>query len=163
MLTESLLMAFLGGVLGTAIAVAGVRGLVALLPAGFPRADTIHVNAAVFAFTLLIALATGVLFGLAPALQAARTDVQDALRAGGRGAGGNRGHLRLRSALVVGEVGLACLLLIGAGLMLRSFVNLLRADPGFRPEHLLTARVSLPYATYKAMDAPAFGPASAPA
>jgi predicted permease len=156
MLTESLLVAFLGGALGTAIAVVGVRGLVALLPAGFPRADTIHVNAAVFAFTLLVALITGVLFGLAPALQAARTDVQGTLRSGGRGAGVNRGHLRLRSALVVGEVGLACLLLIGAGLMLRSFVNLLRADPGFRPEHLLTARVSLPYATYKAMDAPRF-------
>jgi predicted permease len=130
--------------------------LVALLPAGFPRADTIHINAAVFAFTLAIALATGMVFGLAPALQAARTDMQDSLRAGGRGTGGNRAHLRLRSALVVGEVSLACLLLIGAGLMLRSFVNLLRADPGFRPEHLLTARVSLPYATYKAMDAPRF-------
>ena len=156
MLTESLLVAFLGGAFAIAIAVAGVRTLVALLPAGFPRADTIHVNAAVFAFTLLVALATGVLFGLAPALQAARTDVQDTLRSGGRGAGGNRGHLRLRNVLVVGEVGLACLLLIGAGLMLRSFVNLLRADPGFRPEHLLTARVSLPYATYKPIEAPRF-------
>jgi predicted permease len=126
-----------------------VRMLVALLPAGFPRADAIHVNGAVFAFTLVAALATGVLFGLAPALQAARTDVQDNLRAGGRGSGGHRGHLRLRSALVVGEVSLACLLLIGAGLMLRSFVNLLRADPGFHAEHLLTARVSLPGAAYK--------------
>ena len=106
LLTESLLIASLGGVLATALAVAGVQALVALLPAGFPRANTIHVDAAVFAFTLLIALATGVLFGLAPALQAARTDVQDNLRAGGRGAGGHRGHLRLRSALVVGEVGL---------------------------------------------------------
>jgi predicted permease len=152
MLTESLLIALIGGVCAIAIAVVGVRTLVALLPAGFPRADTIHVNAAVFAFTLLVALATGVLFGLAPALQAARTDVQDTLRAGGRGAGGSRGHLRLRSVLVVGEVSLACLLLIGAGLMLRSFVNLLRADPGFRPEHLLTARVSLPDATYKPLE-----------
>jgi predicted permease len=156
MLTESLLIAFLGGVLAIGIAAAGVRTLVTLLPAGFPRADTIHVNAAVFGFTLLVALATGVLFGLAPALQAARTDVQDALRSGGRGATGNRGHLRLRSALVVGEVSLACLLLIGAGLMLRSFVNLLRADPGFRAEHLLTARVALPDAAYKPIDAPRF-------
>jgi putative ABC transport system permease protein len=156
LLTESLLTACLGGALATAIAVAGVRVLVSLLPAGFPRAGAIHVDAAVFAFTLLVALATGVLFGLAPALQAARTDVQDNLRAGGRGSGAHRGHLRLRSALVVGEVGLACLLLIGAGLMLRSFVNLLRADPGFRPGHLLTARVSLPYATYKPTDAPHF-------
>jgi predicted permease len=152
MLTESLLIALISGGLAVAIAVAGVRFLVLLLPAGFPRAEAIHVNAAVFAFTLLVALATGVLFGLAPALQAARADVQDTLRAGGRGAGGSRGHLRLRNALVVGEVSLACLLLIGAGLMLRSFVNLLRADPGFRPEHLLTARVSLPDATYKPLD-----------
>ena len=153
MLTESLLIALIGGACAMAVAVAGVRALVALLPAGFPRADTIHVNAAVFAFTLLVALATGVLFGLAPALQAARTDVQDTLRSSGRGAGGSRGHLRLRSALVVGEVSLACLLLIGAGLMLRSFVNILRADPGFRPEHLLTASLLLPDATYKRIEA----------
>ena len=152
MLTESLLIAVVSGGLAVALAVAGVRVLVSLLPADFPRADTIHINAAVFAFTLLVALATGVLFGLAPALQATHGDVQDALRAGGRGAGGSRGHLRLRNVLVVGEVSLACLLLIGAGLMLRSFVNLLRADPGFRPEHLLTARVSLPDATYKPLD-----------
>jgi predicted permease len=156
MLTESLLIALIGGGLAVAIAAAAVRTLVALLPAGFPRADTIHVNGAVFAFTLLVALATGVLFGLAPALQAARTDVQDNLRAGGRGAGSHRGHLRLRSVLVVGEVSLACLLLIGAGLMLRSFVNLLRADPGFRPEHLLTARVALPDASYKPLEMPRF-------
>ncbi|MGA2738766.1 MAG: ABC transporter permease [Bryobacteraceae bacterium] len=152
MLTESLLIALLGGVCAVGIAVAGVRALVALLPAGFPRADTIHVNAAVFGFTLLVALATGVLFGLAPALQAARSDVQDALRAGGRGASSSRGHRRLRSVLVVGEVGLACLLLTGAGLMLRSFVNLLRADPGFRAEHLLTASLSLPDAAYKPLE-----------
>src|ERR1022692_4473496 len=150
--SQRLLIALIGGACAIAVALAGVRALVSLLPAGFPRADTIHINAAVFAFTLLIALATGVLFGLAPALQAARTDVQDTLRASGRGAGGSRGHLRLRSALVVGEVSLACLLLIGAGLMLRSFVNLLRADPGFRPEHLLTASLSLPDATYKPLD-----------
>jgi predicted permease len=149
MLTESLLIAFLGGALAVGIAAAGVRTLVSLLPADFPRADTIHVNAAVFAFTLLIALVTGILFGLAPALQATRTNPQQSLRAGGRGAGGDRAHLRLRSVLVVGEIGLASVLLIGAGLMLRSFVNLLRADPGFRPEHLLTARVSLPDAAYK--------------
>jgi predicted permease len=152
MLTESLLIALISGGLAVAIAVAGVRVLVSLLPAAFPRADTIHINAAVFAFTLLVALATGMLFGLAPALQVSRTDFQDALRAGGRGTGSHRGHLRLRSVLVVGEVSLACLLLIGAGLMLRSFVNLLRADRGFRPEHLLTARVSLPDATYKPID-----------
>jgi len=156
MLTESLLIALMGGALALAVAAAGVRILVAMLPAGFPRASAIHLNAAVFAFTLLIALATGFLFGLAPALQAARADVQDALRAGSRGAGSHRGHLRLRNGLVVGEVSLACLLLIGAGLMLRSFVKLLRTDPGFRTEHLLTATVSLPDKTYKPAEAPRF-------
>ncbi len=156
MLTESLLIALLGGGLGAGIAVAGVRTLVALLPAGFPRADTIHVNAAVFTFTLLIALATGMLFGLAPALQAARTNLQQSLRDGGRGSTGSGRHTRLRSVLVVGEVSLACVLLIGAGLMLRSFVNLLRTDPGFRPEHVLTASISLPNEHYKRADAALF-------
>lgn len=152
MLAESLLIAVLGGGLGMAVAGGGVRALVALLPAGFPRADTIHVNASVFAFTLLVTLATGLLFGLAPALQATRADLHDSLRDGGRGSTSGGGALRLRSALLVGEVSLACILLIGAGLMLRSFVRLLRTDPGFRPEHLLTASLSLPQKTYKPLD-----------
>jgi predicted permease len=156
MLTESLLIALLSGGLAAGIAAAGVRTLVALLPDGFPRADSIHVNAAVFTFTLLIALATGMLFGLAPALQAARTDLQQSLRDGGRGSTSGGRHTRLRSALVVGEVSLACVLLIGAGLMLRSFVNLLRTDPGFRPEHVLTASISLPFEHYKVADAALF-------
>ena len=85
------------------------------------------------AFTALIALATGLLFGLAPALQASRTDLQQGLREGGRGRAASGRQTRLRSVLVVGEVGLACVLLVGAGLMLRSFVNLLHTDPGFQP------------------------------
>jgi len=152
MLTESLLIAGIGALLGLAIAAAGVRVLVALLPADFPRAAAIHVNAAVFAFTALIALATGLLFGLAPALQAVRADLQDSLRDGGRGSTSGGTQLRLRNALLVGEVSLACILLIGAGLMLRSFVNLLRTDPGFRPDHLLTATVALPDKTYKPVE-----------
>jgi predicted permease len=152
MLAESLLVALIGGTVAVAIAITGVRSLVSLLPAGFPRADTIHINAAMFGFTLLVSLATGILFGLAPALQATRTDLQQNLRDGGRGSTSSGRSQRLRSVLVVGEVGLACILLIGAGLMLRSFVNLLRADPGFRPEHLLTASLSLPDDTYKPME-----------
>jgi predicted permease len=153
MLAESLLISLLGGMAGAAIAVAGVKALTSMLPADFPRAADIHVNAAVFAFTLLIALATGVLFGLAPALQAARTDLQQTLRESGRGSTGSARQLWLRNALVVGEVSLACILLIGAGLMLRSFVNLLRTDPGFRPQKVLTAGISLPYAKYKSAKA----------
>lgn len=149
MLTESLLIALAGGALGTALAVGGVRALVLLLPAGFPRAGSIHVNGAVLAFTLLITVATGLVFGLAPAFEAARADPQQGLREGGWGSTSGASRVRLRHALVVAEVGLASVLLIGAGLMLRSFVNLLRMNPGFRPEHVLTATLSLPDTDYK--------------
>jgi predicted permease len=155
MLAESLVIALFGGAFGATIAVAGVRGLVSLLPATFPRANAIHVNAVVFLFTLLVSLATGLLFGLAPALQASRTDLQQGLREGGRGSTSGGSHVLLRSVLVVSEVSLACILLIGAGLMLRSFVNLLQTDPGFRTQHVLTASVSLPLAQYKTGEAAA--------
>jgi predicted permease len=149
MLTESLLIALVGGGLGAAIAEGGVRLLVALMPAGFPRAHEIHVSAPVFAFTFLVSVATGILFGLAPALQASRTDPRQGLHEGTRTSTAS-GRLRsLRNALVVSEVGLACVLLIGAGLMFRSLLNLLHLDPGFRPEHVLTASLSLPRAEYK--------------
>ncbi|MFL6350916.1 MAG: ADOP family duplicated permease [Bryobacteraceae bacterium] len=153
MLAESLVIALLGGSLGAAIAIAGVRSLVSLLPATFPRANAIHVDAAVFIFTLLLAVLTGLLFGLAPAVQASRTDLQQRLREGGRGSTTSGSHARLRNVLVVSEVSLACVLLIGAGLMLRSFVKLLQTDPGFRTQHVLTASVSLPGAQYKPGDA----------
>ena len=153
MLTESLLLAFAAGLLGAVFAGVGVRVLVMLLPADFPRVHSIHLNAAVFAFTFAIALLTGIAFGLAPALQAARGDLQQNLRESARGATSGARLLHMRSLLVVGEVMLASVLLIGAGLMLRSFVNLLRADPGFRPEHVLTASISLPPAEYRDPDA----------
>jgi predicted permease len=149
MLTESLLISLIGGGLGALLAIEGVRALVSLLPAGFPRAAEIHVNAPVFAFTLLISAATGILFGLAPALQASRTDPRQGLHEGGRSATGSRGQQRLRSLLVISEVSLACVLLIGAGLMLRSFLNLMHIDPGFRQDHVLTASLSLPQTRYK--------------
>jgi predicted permease len=149
MLTESLLIALAGAVLGIVLAVGGVRALVSLLPAGFPRAGSIHVNLAVLGFTLLIAVVTGLVFGLAPALDAAKADPQQGLREGGRSSTEGGGRVRLRNALVVAEVSLASMLLIGAGLMLRSFVNLLRANPGFKPEHVLTASLSLPDTDYK--------------
>jgi predicted permease len=149
MLTESLFLALMGGGLGVLLAIGGVRGLVALLPAGFPRADSIQVNAAVFGFTLLVALATGLVFGLVPAMRSSRVDLQQALREGARGSTGSKHHQRLRDALVVAEVALASILLVGAGLMLRSFVNLVRMNPGFRPEQVLTASLSLPDTAYK--------------
>jgi predicted permease len=148
-LSESCLVALIAGVLGSLIAFWGVRALVSLAPQDFPRAFNIRVDAGVFGFTFLTALLTGILFGLAPALQASRTDLNDALRDGGRGSTTGARHLNLRSGLVIVEVGLASVLMIGAGLLLRSFVNILQTDPGFRPEKVLTATVSLPGARYK--------------
>ena len=152
MLAESLLISLLGGALGALFAVVGVRALVSFLPVGFPRTDAIHVNGFVFAFTALVAVATGLFFGLVPAVQASRTDPRQGLLEGGRGASGTARQTRLRAVLVVSEIGLACLLLVGAGVMLRSFVNLLRLDPGFQPNHVLTAETALPNASYKTTD-----------
>ena len=149
MLTESLLIALLGGTLGGLLAVEGVKVLVALLPPGFPRASEIHVNGTVFGFTLLVSVFTGVMFGLAPALQASRVDPRQGLHEAGRGTMGGAGQRKLRNILVVAEVSLACVLLIGAGLMLRSFLNQLQQNPGFQPQHVLTASISLPGAEYK--------------
>jgi predicted permease len=149
MLTESVLLSVAGGALGLALAVGGVKTLVSLLPAGFPRASEIHVNGPVFAFTLLISVLAGVLFGLAPAWHASRSDAGKGLHEGRRGSTGSGQQIRLRNALVISEVGLACALLIGGGLMLRSFLNQLRQNPGFERAHVLTASLSLPSSKYQ--------------
>jgi predicted permease len=153
LLTESLLISLLGGLAGLALAFAGVKTLVSLLPASFPRAHDIHVSAPVFAFTLFVSIATGILFGLAPALQASRTDPRQSLHEGGRSTTDTGRQRRLRNALVVSEVSLACILLIGAGLMFRSLLNLVRLDAGFQQEHVLTATLSLPHAKYSHREA----------
>lgn len=148
MLTESLVLALAGGVLGGASAVPGTKLLVALLPADFPRTSDIRVDAPVFLITFAAAAFTGLLFGLAPALNASWTDLRESLHESGRSTSSSHTTLRLRSALVISEITLACALLIGAGLMLRSFLNLLGTDPGFRPDKVLSATISLPYAAY---------------
>ncbi len=148
LLTESLVIATGGALLGTVVAFGGVQVLRSLLPPGFPRAGSIRLDPVVFGFTLATAMVTGLIFGIVPALISSRTDLQQSLRDGGRGSSVGRHQLNLRNALVIAETALACVLLIGAGLMLRSFVNLLRTDPGFRPQQVLTASVSLPGQQY---------------
>ena len=148
LLTESLVIALAGGLLGLGLAAGGIRAMVSLLPSDFPRVHDIHLSVPVFAFTLLISVGTGILFGLAPAMQASRTDPNRGLHEGGRAATASRRQSRLRGSLVVSEVALACLLLIGAGLTLRSLLNLLHVRPGFREDHVLTAGLSLPNAEY---------------
>jgi putative ABC transport system permease protein len=143
LLTESLVLSLLGAVLGVAFAYGGVRGLVASLPANVPRADEIRVDGLALAFTAGLALFTGLFFGLAPAWKVSRLDVQDALREGGRGTAGPAHH-RVRNTLVIGQVAAALILLVGAGLLLRSFARVLAADAGFRADGVLTASLPLP-------------------
>jgi len=142
LLTESLLLAVAGGIVGLLLAIWAVRWLVSLSPGTIPRVDEISVDPRVAGFTLLVSVATGVLFGLVPALQVSRTDLTDALKESGRTTPGLRRH-RLRSALVVSEVALSLVLLVGAGLLIRSFAKLNQVDPGFNPDQVLTLGVSL--------------------
>jgi predicted permease len=146
LLTESLTLALLGGVLGLGIAYAGVRGLASLGASELPRASAIGIDPMVLGFTFAIAIAAGLLFGAMPALRAANPDLQGTLRAGARGTVGGRGQ-RLRGALVVAEVALAVVLVAGAGLATKSFARLLDVNPGFRPQNVLVLRLSVPSAT----------------
>jgi putative ABC transport system permease protein len=142
LMTESLLLASLGGLAGAGLTVWLVDALVALVPAGLPRASEIVVDTRVFFFTAVIALATAIVFGVLPALQSSRADVHDALKEGSRGSVG--GRRVLRSTLIVAEFALALVLLIGAGLLLRSFWRLQQIEIGFEPHDVLSARLWLP-------------------
>jgi len=141
LLTESVLLACLGALLGLLLAAEGVVLLKSLLPADTPRLLDVQMDWRVLVFTTVLAILTGLAFGLAPALQSSRGALLDALKAGTRGAAGSVSQ-RLRSILVAGEVAFAVLLVIGAGLMIRSFWALSHVNPGFQAEHLLTARVT---------------------
>jgi putative ABC transport system permease protein len=153
LLTESFLLAFLGGGLGLLAAYGGLRLLPIVLPprGGFgelPRMQEIGIDHTVVGFTVLIACLTGILFGLAPAFQVSQTSLSETLKEGSRGAtGARRGHV-LRSALVVSEVAFSLLLLLGAGLLIRSFVRLMSEDIGFNPQNLLTMQIWLPESHY---------------
>jgi predicted permease len=148
LLIESTMLAIAGGALGIALAWAGVRALSASLDIPALLGQSITLDAPVFVFTAFLALATGILFGLAPALQTTRSNVRDTIQEGGRGAAADRsGHL-LRRAFVVAEFALALTLLAGAGLLMRSFARIQGVDPGFQAENLLTASLALPAAKY---------------
>jgi putative ABC transport system permease protein len=148
LLAESVLLAAAGGAAGLLLAVWGVDLLVSLDPAGVRRVGEVQLDAVVLAFTFGLSLVTGLLFGLAPALQASKPDFVETLKEGGRaGVGGRRGG-RLRAALVVSEVALTLVLLVGAGLLVKSFARLLDVDPGLDPRGVLTLDVSLPTAKY---------------
>jgi putative ABC transport system permease protein len=148
LLTESVLLAGLGGLLGLLIAKWGTDALIAAVPQNIPRVTNIQLDGAVLAFTLLLSLATGIIFGLVPAWQASHVDLNTTLKSGSRGAGGSEGKHRMRNALVMVEVALALILLICAGLLIQSFARLGRVDTGMRTERLFTARIGLPEAAY---------------
>jgi putative ABC transport system permease protein len=147
MLVESVVLSVSGGVFGIALAFVGTRVLVALRPPNIPRLDAIGVDVRVLLFALAASTVVGVLFGILPAVHATRLDVQSMLREGGRGVAGS-GRQGARRTLVVSEVAIALVLLVGAGLMTRSFVRLLSVDPGYRVDHVLTVPISLPSSRY---------------
>jgi len=143
--TESLMLSCAGGLAALLVAHLGVQALVALAPADLPRLADIRIDARVVLFTLSVAVATGTLVGLAPALAASRPDLRGALQESTRGStGASPGRRRLRAALVVVEIALAVVLTVGAGLLLRSFTTVLAVDPGFKPEQLLTLQMNVP-------------------
>jgi putative ABC transport system permease protein len=148
LLLESILLSLLGGTLGLVLALWGVEGLRALGPDTLPRVDEIGLDLRVLGFALALSLVTGLLFGLAPVWRMAGRDLHQGLAAGSRSVAGGSGVHRARSALVLGEVALAFVLLVGASLLLRSFERLQQVDPGFAADRVLTARVTLPRLAY---------------
>jgi putative ABC transport system permease protein len=148
LLTESMLLGVIGGTVGLGVALAGVKALVAAAPPQLSALGTVTIDSKVMLFTLLVSVGTGFLFGLAPALQSTRANMNDTLREGGRGAAADRSGHRLRRIFVVAELALALTLLAGAGLLIKSFQRLSHLNPGFNPEHLLTLNLSLPRAKY---------------
>ena len=148
LLTESILLSLLGGALGVVLASWSVK-LLAFSADKLPRVAEINIDTRVLLFTLGISLATGVLFGLVPALQVSKTDITESLKESGRSAMGGRHHQRARNLLVVSEVALSLILLVGAGLLAKSFVRLQNVSGGFASDHLLTVNLALPQEKYK--------------
>jgi predicted lysophospholipase L1 biosynthesis ABC-type transport system permease subunit len=156
LLTESLALSCLGGAAGATLAVVLVRLAAARLPDTLPRLSEIEVSWPLLLAAVILTGVTGLLCGLAPAIQSTRGDVLDSLRDGGRGSGHSRRLSHLRNGMVVLEIGLAMVLLVSSGLLLRSFAKMLEVDPGFQASHVLTASLALPafdYPTQQKVDA----------
>ena len=147
MLAESVVLSIAGGALGLLLAYGALRALVALNPSNIPRIEDIRIDTVVLVFTSLVSVGTGLVFGMLPALHAARADVQSGLREGGRSNVGDGGAI-VRRGLVVAEIALALVLLVSAGLLIRSFARLQQVNPGFDPRNLVTLNVALPPAKY---------------
>lgn len=152
LLTESTLLSFISGTIALVTVVFLKGAIVRLAPADIPRLHEVEISAGVLFFAFVISILTGVLFGLVPALQAAKADQLENLREGGRGSGTGRRHTRVSRILVVSEVALSIVLLAGAGLLLRSFWRVLEVRPGFNPTHLTTVQVWIPQSNNPATD-----------
>ena len=148
LLTESTLLALVGAAAGSLLAWWGMKALLSINPEAIPRFQEIRLDATVGAATLVLAMITGVLFGFAPAMHLVRTELQSSLREGGRGGSESGQRQRLGRSLVIAEVALAVVVVIGAGLMLRSFRELRSTDPGFRPDNILVIDLSIPSTRY---------------
>jgi predicted permease len=151
LLTESILLSLAGGALGVLMAIWGVRPLLAVMAGNLPRSENIGVNASVLSFTFGVSIAVGILFGLAPALKSSKADVQASLKEGGRGS--TSAHYRAQSSLLIVQMALTLVLLVGAGLLLRTIRHLWETNPGFDTQHLITFKVGLsPSATSTGAD-----------
>jgi putative ABC transport system permease protein len=154
LLTESTVLALIGGALGLLFAVFAVRTLRIIGPENIPRLNEVGIDVRVLAFTGLVALGTGIVFGLFPALRASRVDLNEVLNEGGRSGAtaSGRGHQRTRSVLVVFEIALSLVLLIGAGLLIRSYQRICNANPGYNSHNVLSLRLALPASKYPSQD-----------
>jgi len=149
LLTESMLLAGIGSILGVALAMSSIPALLTLTPLELPRSGEIHLDRGVLAFALVVSLLAGLLFGLAPAIRATKTDMNGELKGGSRDSSDGAQGNRLREILVMAELALSLVLLIGAGLFLKSFARIQAVEPGFDPRDLLTVRLSLPKGAYQ--------------
>ena len=155
MLTESMLLSAIGGITGVLLSVWLTDVLISIIPEGAPRLDQVGIDYRVLTFAFGISAITGILFGLVPALQASKLDVSSTLKEGGRSAEGHR-RTNARSLLLIGEVALSLVLLVGAGLLIKSFVRLQEVRTGFNPHNVLVASIALPGAKYKDQQRPEF-------